>query len=92
VTRVFEERLPLYQTVAERLALAIERGVYPPGGMLPSQATLCMRFGVGRHTVQKALRLLLQLGLVSSHEGIGTRVDRSTVPERYVQRFATLPK
>ena len=36
LTNVFEERRPLYQTVAEQLTTAIEQGTYPVGSMLPT--------------------------------------------------------
>ena len=63
--KVFEERRPLYQTVAEQLTSAIEQGRYPVGSMLPTEAELCTQFAVSRQTVREATRLLLQLGLVS---------------------------
>ena len=87
--RVFEEKRPLYQTVAEQLTFAIEEGRYAVGSMLPTEAELCAKFGVSRQTVREATRLLLQLGLVSRHQGVGTRVDRATVAQHYVQRLAT---
>lgn len=87
--RVFEERRPLYQTVAEQLTTAIEEGRYPVGTMLPTEAELCTQFGVSRQTVREATRLLLQLGLVSRHQGVGTRVERATVAEHYVQRLTS---
>lgn len=85
--RVFEEKRPLYQTVAEQLTSAIEEGRYSVGSMLPTEAELCTQFGVSRQTVREATRLLLQLGLVSRHQGVGTRVERATVAEHYVQRL-----
>lgn len=87
-TGLFEEKRPLYQLVAEQLTSAIEQGIHPVGSMLPTETLLCGRFGVSRQTVREATRLLLQLGLVSRHPGVGTRVERSTVAEHYVQRLA----
>ena len=87
--RVFEEKRPLYQTVAEQLTHAIEQGLYPVGTMLPTEAELCTQFNVSRQTVREATRLLLQLGLVSRHQGVGTRVERATVAEHYVQRLGS---
>jgi len=88
---VFEDRRPLYRTLAERLSTAIAEGTYPVGSMLPTEAELCARFGVSRQTIREATRLLLQLGLVSRHQGVGTRVERATVAETYVQRLGALP-
>lgn len=88
---VFEDKRPLYQTVAEELSKAIEDGTYAVGTMLPTEAELCARFGVSRQTIREATRLLLQVGLVSRHQGVGTRVERATVAEAYVQRLGALP-
>jgi GntR family transcriptional regulator len=88
---VFEDKRPLYQTVAERLSAAIEDGTYPVGSMLPTEAELCTDFGVSRQTIREATRLLLQLGLVSRRQGVGTRVERATAAETYVQRLGALP-
>jgi DNA-binding GntR family transcriptional regulator len=89
--KVFEDKRPLYQTVAEQLSTAIQEGVYPVGSMLPTEAELCAKFDVSRQTIREATRLLLQLGLVSRHQGVGTRVERATVAEQYVQRLGQLP-
>jgi DNA-binding GntR family transcriptional regulator len=88
---VFEDRRPRYQTVAEELSLAIRDGAYPVGSMLPAEGELCAKFGVSRQTVREATRLLLQIGLVSRHQGIGTRVERRNAAETYVQRLGALP-
>ncbi len=88
---IFADKRPLYQTVAERLSAAIEDGTYPVGSMLPTEAVLCARFGVSRQTIREAARLLLQLGLVSRHQGVGTRVERAKIAEQYVARLESLP-
>lgn len=88
---VFEDKRPLYQTVAEQLSSAIRDGTYPVGSMLPPEGDLCAKFGVSRQTIREATRLLLQIGLVSRHQGVGTRVERATVAETYVQRLGALP-
>jgi DNA-binding GntR family transcriptional regulator len=41
--------------------------------------------------VREATRLLLELGLVSRHHGVGTRVERDTVAQHYVQRLGAIP-
>lgn len=89
--KVFEDKRPLYQSVAEQLSTAIQDGTYPVGSMLPTESELCTRFDVSRQTIREATRLLLQLGLVSRHQGVGTRVERATVGEHYVQRLERLP-
>ena len=88
--RFFEEKRPLYQRVAERVSNDIRQGVYEVGALLPTEADLCAQFKVSRQTVREAIRLLSELGLVSRHQGIGTRVQRDSVVEAYVQRLGNL--
>ena len=87
----FEGRRPLYQAMAEKLSAGIQQGAYPVGTMLPTEAELCERYKVSRSTIREALRLLLQLGMVSRRQGIGTRVERDTVVQHYVQRLGGIP-
>lgn len=65
---------PLYHSVAEVLREEIVSGVYPIGSYLATEDKLRERFGVSRHTVREALRMLRENGLVSSRRGSGTRV------------------
>src|SRR5512140_323499 len=88
---VFDYKRPRYQSVAEELSSAIREGIYSVGSMLPTESALCAKFGVSRQTVREATRLLIQVGLVSRHQGIGTRVERATADETYVQRLGALP-
>jgi GntR family transcriptional regulator len=64
----------LYVDVARELKNEIVSGAYPVGSQLPTEAELCKRFAVGRHTVREALRLLRDERLVSSRQGAGTVV------------------
>lgn len=80
----FENAQPRYLAVAQLLSKAITAGEYDVGSLLPTETELCQRFGVSRHTVREALRKLRDLGLVSRHQGIGTRVQRSEISGRYV--------
>ena len=80
-----ETKRPLYQSLAERLSQLIREGVYPVGAMLPSEAELRARFKLSRHTVREAIRMLQEAGMVSRHQGVGTRVERARGAPRYVQ-------
>ncbi|UFN47114.1 GntR family transcriptional regulator [Roseomonas sp. OT10] len=63
----------------------IGAGRYAVGEQLPTEAVLCDRFGVSRHTVRQALRELKEFGVVSAHPGIGTWVRaRQPEPSRFV--------
>ena len=63
-----------YALLAESIIEDIRKGRYAVGSMLPTEVVLCKQFGVSRHTVREALRKLGDMGLVSRHQGIGTRV------------------
>lgn len=80
----FESAQPRYLVVAQRLSRAIATGQYAVGSLLPAETDLCQRFGVSRHTIREALRKLRELGLVTRHQGVGTRVQRAEIAGRYV--------
>ena len=81
---------PLYRRLIVALRSQIQSGVYPVGELLPTEAELRARFGVSRHTVREALRLLRDEGLVSSRQGAGTRVERADASQRFVHEVADL--
>ncbi len=69
-----ESSEPLYLRTAAALREDIVSGTFPVGALLPTEENLCNQFGVSRHTVREALRVLRADGLVSSRRGAGTRV------------------
>ncbi|MEP6493378.1 MAG: GntR family transcriptional regulator [bacterium] len=87
---LFAEKRSRYHTVADALSEAIQSGVYPVGSMLPTEAQLCEQFGFSRQTIREATRLLVQLGMLSRHQGVGTRVEHDLVAQAYVQRLAKI--
>lgn len=75
--------------VADALSSDILGGKYKVGDLLPSEPQLSQRFGVSRHTVRAALQTLHGLGLVRSHQGIGTQVQETRLRTRYSPSIAT---
>lgn len=69
---------PPYQQVAAALRAAILTRKVAPGERLPSQAELSTRYGVARMTIQQALRILKDEGLVTSRQGSGMFVRERT--------------
>ncbi len=65
---------PLYQQLMRRLQNDVVAGVYPAGGRIPSEQTLCDTYGVSRVTVRKAMLDLVQEGLLVRRQGKGTFV------------------
>lgn len=72
-----EDSRPPYLQAAEALRDAILNGEFRPGERLPSANLLRDRFGVSSSTVQNALRVLKQEGLVYSQLGRGSYVSAS---------------
>lgn len=69
---------PPYQQVANALRAAILTRTITPGEKLPSGADLAKRYGVARMTVQQAIRILRDEGLVVSRQGSGVFVRERT--------------
>lgn len=81
---------PRYAALARTLAAEIEKGRYPVGSLMPTEAALQQRFDVSRHTLREALRELKSRGLVAARAGVGTTVRASTPGSRFVQGVGTL--
>ena len=81
---------PLYQMVVRALKAEILSGEHPVGTPLPSESSLVERFSVSRHTVREALRILRDLGLVESRQGVGTLVLKPGGPQVYVHQVSSI--
>ena len=69
---------PRYQQVAGILRRRIESGALKAGDTLPSQTTLMQDYGIARMTASKAVRVLIDEGLVVVVPGMGTFVKPKT--------------
>lgn len=69
---------PPYQQVANALRASILTRTFKPGDKLPSQGELATTYGVARMTVQQALRILRDDGLIVSRQGSGVYVRERT--------------
>jgi DNA-binding transcriptional regulator YhcF (GntR family) len=69
---------PPYQQVSSALRASILTGKLAPGDQLPSGSQLASRYGVARMTVQQAIRVLRDEGLVVSRQGSGVFVRERT--------------
>jgi DNA-binding transcriptional regulator YhcF (GntR family) len=67
-----------YIQVASALRAAILTKTFEPGDKLPSGSQLAARYGVARMTVQQAIRVLRDEGLVVSRQGSGVFVRERT--------------
>lgn len=69
---------PPYQQVANALRAAILTRTFKPGDKLPSGPELSERYGVARMTIQHAMRVLRDEGLIVSRQGSGAFVRERT--------------
>ena len=87
---------PPYQQVANALRAAILTRKLAPGEKLPSGNELASRYGVARMTVQQAIRLLRDEGLIVSRQGSGVyvreRTTRAVALRPHVERAFEQPK
>ena len=90
-TQAAASRKPRYLALAEAIGREIGDGAYPVGTLLPSEAELCARHSVSRHTVREATRVLQEMGLVERHQGLGTRIQSTKAPSRYVMAMDAIP-
>ena len=79
-----------YRQLAEVLRTAIVRGDYPPGSTMPTEPELADRYRVSRQTVNRAVAILRQEGLVQTSRGHGSTVRaiptiRRNANARYAQ-------
>jgi GntR family transcriptional regulator len=70
--------------IAAQLGEAIANGDYPLGGRLPPEAEFQARFGVGRHTILEAFKILAERGLIGRRRKLGTIVQSSHPISQYV--------
>ncbi len=71
---------PAYKQLADQLRAAITRGDYAPGDLLPSLKQLSGAHGIAIATVQHALQVLKDEGLIYGVSGRGTFVRRAARP------------
>lgn len=69
-----------YRELALHLREGIERGDYPSGSRLPTEAEMSQMFLMNRHTVRSALKELEQGGYITRIRGKGTFVTLRRIP------------
>ena len=70
----------LHEQVVRAVTGRIVSGKLAAGASLPSEAEMCVEYGVSRSSVREALRVLSEKGLIEVRHGLGTRVNP---PERW---------
>jgi GntR family transcriptional regulator len=78
-----------YRQLADLLRERILRGDYPPGSTFPSEPELAAEHGLSRPTVNRALLVLRNEGLIRVERGRGTIVRSvPTIPRYATTRYA----
>lgn len=79
------EKRSLVDALVKELTERIRKGIYKPGGKLPSERLLQVEFGVGRLALREALSRLNAVGVIATSHGRGTFVQED-VESRTVQQ------
>jgi len=66
-----------WKTVRAAIEAEIAAGRFAPGAQLPTEAELCDRFDVGRHSLRRAIAELAYEGQLSVEQGRGTFVTEA---------------
>ncbi len=73
--------VPIFRQIATGLRVAIGRGTYAAGDLLPSVRQIAEELGVNPNTVHKAIQLLEHDGFVVAERGRGMVVLSGTRPQ-----------
>ena len=94
----FNNSLPIYSQIVEMFMRRVVSGEYEPGGRVAPVRELAEEFGVNPNTMQRALALLEQEGLLRAERTSGRYVTgdtekiadlKRTLLEREASRFTT---
>lgn len=68
-----------WQSIEEQISRDIASGALAPHSQLPTELEIMRRFGVGRHTVRRAIAELAAAGKVRVEQGRGTFIEEQSV-------------
>jgi DNA-binding GntR family transcriptional regulator len=71
--------VPLYYQIAKRLQEAIRSGRLQPGARIENELKIADDLGISRPTIRRAIRELVDEGLLVRRRGIGTQVVRGAL-------------
>ncbi|HEY3683423.1 MAG TPA: GntR family transcriptional regulator [Streptosporangiaceae bacterium] len=87
---MIEQPKAQYRQLADRLRARIHNGDYPRTSRLPSELDLAAEYGVSRQTVNRAVTMLRNEGLVRAERGVGVVVTAiPPVRRNAVARYRT---
>ena len=74
--------VPLYFQVSRRLEEAVDSGDLTPGERLPNEIEFAASLAISRPTMRRALDDLVEKGMLTRKQGVGTRVANAQVRRR----------
>jgi GntR family transcriptional repressor for pyruvate dehydrogenase complex len=77
----------LHKKIAKEIIALVASGTYARGQRLPAERTLCLKFGVSRGTLRKALAKLVELRVVNIKPNSGIYVENPSpegMPRTYL--------
>lgn len=80
------ENLPIYIRITERVKDAILSGEIKEEGQLPSTTFMSKEYGINIATVNKAVNILVDEGLVYKKRGIGMFVKKGAINQLVTER------
>ena len=69
-----------YRQIGMELAAEIESGIYARGDFFPKRTDLAKRFKVTRTTINRAVDILIEKGLIAAKRGAGSVVINTVQP------------
>lgn len=82
--------MPKHRRIANRILSEIESGNWQAGEQIPSEDRLADDSAVSVGTIQRALRSLVNMGVLVRKHGKGTFVSGARAPERHLRHFRFL--
>ena len=75
------EQRPLYEMVADSIRKLLIQNHLQEGDSFPGEFELMKEYSVGRETIRRALKILVEEGLIIRRPGKGTKVCRRIKPD-----------
>lgn len=80
----------LHSQISDRIRLKIASGEWPPNYRLPSEPDFASDLGVSRGTLRRALRSLIDEGMLKQVHGRGTFVTSTVIEPAIAQKLSSL--
>jgi K+/H+ antiporter YhaU regulatory subunit KhtT len=80
---------PIYSQVAYDIAMKIAAGEITQGGRFTGRSLMGSQYGVSPETIRRAMRLLDDMGIISTQANVGSVVLSQDRAKEYVEQYRT---